>query len=201
LDDCEEEVRILMLDTQNEKNRRPGLIAVGLATLLALALPSCKSSTSSSSTTDTTGTQARILVTNTYGKTLEIYMDSTLEFTLANAGTGTIKNVSIDTHAMEGKIPGGDIIDSTTIDVTSLIDYTYTIDRPDINVTNNFGEPLKIYYDNVYQFDLQDDENRWLINVTLASHFLKALKVSDSTEVASTTLDVVKNSDYAWTIQ
>lgn len=176
------------------------LLLLAVIMLLALSLPSCKSSTSSSTDGTTTTTQASILVTNTYGQTLEIFMDGASQFTLTNGNGATIKDVSIATHTMEAKIADGTVIDTTTIDVTSVSSYTYTIDRPDINITNSFGEPLKIYYDNVYQFTIADDENRWLIGVTLASHFLKATRASNDTEVASTTINVTQNKDYTWTI-
>jgi hypothetical protein len=188
--------------TKKRKRRQPGLVAVGsVALLLALALAGCKSSTSSSTSTDTT-IQARILVTNTYGQSLDIYMDDVFQFNLTNGAGGTIKNVSLDTHTMTAKLAGTDtIIDTTTIDVTALTDYNYAIDRPDINVTNAFGEALHIYMDDVYRFDLVDDENRWLIDVSLSSHFLKATRVSDNSEVASITINVTQNKDYTWTIQ
>lgn len=173
---------------------------LGVMILLALSLPGCKSSTSSDTNNTTTTTVARILVTNTYGQTLEIFMDGASQLTLTNGNTGTIKDVAIATHTMEAKIADGTVIDTTTLDVTALTDYAYTIDRPDINVTNSFGEPLKIYYDNVYQFTIVDDENRWLIGVSLASHFLKATRASNDTEVGSTTINVTQNKDYSWTI-
>ncbi len=173
----------------------------GLMILLALSLPGCKSNTDTTTDDTTTPAQARILVTNTYGQTLEIFMDGTSQFTLTNGNSSTIKDVSVDTHTLEARTTAGVLIDTTTIDVTSLTDYTYSIDRPDIDVTNRWGEPLKIYMDGVFQFTIVDDENRWLIAVSLASHFLKATRVSDDTEVASITINVTQNKDYSWTIQ
>jgi len=177
-----------------------GLPLAGIFILLAFSLPGCKSSTETDTNTDTTTYQARILVTNTYGQTLEIFMDGVSQFTLNNGDDERISNVSIATHKMEARIPGGALIDTTEIDVTQQTDYSYTIDRPDINVVNSWGESLKIYFDDVYQFTLADDENRWLIAVPLASHFLKATRVSDNSEVASITINVTQNKDYSWTI-
>ncbi len=191
-----------MRDSINQgKTLRFILPLAGLAVLLALSLPGCKSSTSSTTDDTTTTTVARILVTNSYGKTLQIFMDGNAQFTLTNGGSSTITNVSIATHTMTAKLEDGTLVDTTTIDVTTLIDYSYLIDRPDINVTNNFGETLRVYYDNVYQFTIVDDENRWLIGVSLASHFLKATRATDDSEVASITINVSQNKDYTWTIQ
>ncbi len=190
-----------MGDTKNmAKKLKFSLPLAGIMVLLALSLPGCKSN-SSTSTDDSTTTVARILATNTYGQTLEIFMDGTSQFALTNGASGTISNVSVATHTMEARLQGGAVIDTTTIDVTSLTDYSYTIDRPDINVTNAFGETLKIYYDDVYQFTIVDDENRWLIGVSLASHFLKATRASNDTEAASITINVTQNKDYTWTVQ
>jgi len=190
-----------MRDTkQTAKILGLSLPLAGLMILLAVSLPGCKSSTSTDTDTTTT-TQARILVANSYGQTLEIFMDGTSQFTLTNGNGGTISNVSLSTHTMEAKLAGGQVIDTTTLEVTAYSDYSYTIDRPDINVTNAFGETLKVYYDNVYQFTLVDDENRWIIGVSLASHFLRATRASNESEVASVTLNVAQNKDYSWTIQ
>jgi hypothetical protein len=182
------------------KKLRFGLPLAGIFILLAVFLPACKSSTDTNTDTDTTTYQARIVVSNTYGQTLEIFMDGTSQFTLTNGASNKIADVAIATHKMEARIPGGALIDTTEIDVTTQTDYSYTIDRPDINVVNGWGESLKVYLDDVYQFTLADDENRWLIAVPLASHFLKATRVSDGTEVASITINVTQNKDYTWTI-
>jgi len=191
-----------MRDTKKlAKKLKFGLPLAGIMVLLAFSLPGCKSSTDTSTDSTTTTAQARIIVTNTYGQTLEIFMDGTSQFTLTNGNEGKISNVSVATHTMEAKLAGGAVIDTTTLDITQLTDYSYTIDRPDINVVNSWGEALKVYMNDVYQFTLADDENRWLIAVPLASHFLKATRASNDTEVASITINVTQNKDYSWTIQ
>ncbi len=190
-----------MRDTREmAKKFKFGLPLAGIFVLLAVLLPACKSSTDTNTDTDTTTYQARILVTNTYGQTLEIFMDGTSQFTLTNGDSNKIADVAVATHKMEARIPGGALIDTTEIDVTQQTDYSYAIDRPDINIVNSWGEPLKIYLGDVYQFTLADDENRWLIAVPLASHFLKATRVGDNSEVASITINVTQNKDYSWTI-
>jgi hypothetical protein len=182
------------------KRLKFGLPLAGIMVLLALSLPNCSSSTDTNTNTDTTTTVARILVSNTYGQTLEILMDGESQFTLTNGNDKYITDVSIMTHVMEARIADGTVIDTTEIDVTAKTDYSYAIDRPDIDITNGWGEPLKIYMDGVYQFTLADDENRWLIAVPLASHFLKATRVNDDSEVASITINVTQNKNYSWTI-
>jgi hypothetical protein len=174
---------------------------LGMMAALASSWTSCKSNETTTTSDNTTTTVARILVSNTYGQTLDIYMDGTFQFAVTHRNGGTITNVSIATHTMEAKLTGtATVIDTTTIDVTALTDYSYTIDRPDINVTNGWGESLKIYMDNVYQFTLVDQENRYIIQVSLQSHFLKATRASDDKEIASTTINVTQNKKYSWTI-
>jgi hypothetical protein len=59
---------------------------------------------------------------------------------------------------------------------------------------------LKIYMDNVFQFDIQDGESRWLMDVSKTEHFLKATKASDGKEVASTSITTDENKTYTWSI-
>lgn len=145
---------------------------------------------------------ARIIISNLYGEALDIYMDGTFQFLLENEDQEKIRDVSHDEHLMEAKKVGtNDVIDDEEIDVTDDVDYSWTIDdHPDINVTNSYGETLKIYMDGNYQFDLVDEENRWIIDVAFGERFLKALRASDNKEIASTTIDIEKNEDYSWVI-
>jgi len=52
----------------------------------------------------------------------------------------------------------------------------------------------------LYQFDLEDEENRWILNVSRTEHLLRADKAVDDTEYASTTIEVIQNKDYTWEI-
>jgi hypothetical protein len=173
--------------------------------ILTLVLAGCESIFGPSSETSETSDdeEARIIVTNNYGETLDIYMDGALQFTLQDNNSDKIRNVSLDEHDLEAKLTGtSTVVDSETLDVTAYGDYSWTIDdSPDINVINSYGVTLKIYMDNNYQFDVQDEENRWIMNVSFGEHFLKALKAGDNKEVASTTLNIKANTDYTWTIE
>ncbi|MBN1222287.1 MAG: hypothetical protein JXB23_03510 [Candidatus Aminicenantes bacterium] len=133
---------------------------------------------------------------------LDIYMDGVFQFSLNYKNSMEIDNVSFDTHELEAKKRGTEILlDSATIEVEEEIDYGWWIEDPaDINVTNSFGETLKIYMDEIYQFDLVDEENRWIIDVSWGEHFLKALRISDGGQVASKTIDITDDLDYTWTI-
>jgi hypothetical protein len=184
------------------------LFGVGIFILigiLVMALAGCESifgpKTDDAAASD--DEEARIVVTNNYGETLDIFMDGALQFTLTSEDSDKIRDVSLDEHDLQAKLAGtATVVDSETVDVTTYSDYAWTIDdAPDIDVINNYGVALKIYMDENYQFDIVDEEDRWIMNVSFGEHFLKAVKVSDNKEVGSTTLDIAANKDYTWTIE
>ena len=108
-----------------------------------------------------------------------------------------------DIHLLEARIQGtATLVGSEEIEVENLIDYSWTIDNPpDINVTNQSGLSLRVSLDGVVMFDLADEENRWIMDVAFGERFLKATRLADGREVASITIRVEENTDYAWTIQ
>lgn len=147
--------------------------------------------------------EADIIVYNDYGESLDIYMDGNFQFSLGHKSYIEIDNVSLGTHELEAKRMDTEvIIASATIEVEEKVDYTWTIDDlPDINVTNMYGETLEIYMDGDYQFDLVDEENRWILDVPYGERFLKAERASDSEQVASVTINITENKDYSWIIE
>lgn len=185
------------------------LIRIGLLSLigvLVLFCAGCESifgPKSEESTSDDDSDIARIIVYNNYNNgSLDISMDGVFQFTLAEDDDAKIKDVTLDEHDLKAKLTGtSTLVDETTIDVTAYSDYTWTIDDPpDIKITNNYGSTLKIYQDGEYRFDLENEEDRWIIDVSFGDHYLKATKASDGKEVASTTIEVDGNEDYTWVI-
>jgi hypothetical protein len=180
------------------------LILIGI---LIFSLASCESifgpKTEETTEEEEEGEEARIIVYNEYGESLDIYMDGTFQFLVGHKSDAKIRYVSLDEHELEAKKSNtNEVVDSKTIDVTSYMDYTWTIDDPpDINVTNRYGYTLKIYMDGNYQFDLADEEDRWIIDVAFGERFLKAIRAGDNKEIASTTIDVEENKDYSWVIE
>ena len=147
--------------------------------------------------------EARIVVYNYYGEILDFYMDGSFQFTLSHDDNDKIRNVALDEHYLEAKKQGtATVVSSTEIDVTSYTDYSWQVDDPaDINVINQYGSKLKVYMDGNYLFDLVDEEDRWISDVSFGDHFLKATRASDDKEIASITLDIEENKDYTWTIE
>ena len=179
------------------------LIFVGILIFSSMSCESIFGPSSEEEEEEEEDEEARIIVYNNYGEALDIYMDGNFQFLLEHEDDEKIRYVSLDEHELEAKLANTNtVVDSEEIDVTDYVDYTWTIDDiPDINVINNYGKTLKIYMDGNYQFDLVDEENRWIIDVAFGEHFLKAIKAADGTEVASTTIDVDENKDYTWVIE
>jgi len=189
-------------------DRRWGIGTLLLIGFLIFALAGCESifgpgSDDDDDDDDDDDEEARIIVTNNYDETLDIYMDGVLQFSLADDESDKIRNVTLDEHELEAKLLGSStVVDDETFDVTSYTDYAWTIDdAPDIDVINNYGVALMIFMDGNYQFEVVNEEDRWIMNVSFGEHFLKAVKASDDKEVASTTLNIEYNKDYTWTIQ
>ena len=188
---------------QNPFIRIGFLSLIGILVLLCAGCESIFGPKSDESSSSDDSDIARIIVYNNYNNgSLDIYMDGVFQFTLAEDDNAKIKDVTLDEHALVAKVTGtSTVVDHTTIDVTAYSDYTWTIDDPpDIKITNNYGTTLKIYMDGEYKFDLENEEDRWLIDVSFGNHYLKALKASDGREVASTTIEVDGNEDYTWVI-
>jgi len=178
----------------------PAFWLLALMAILAFSWVGCKSPTSP----DGAG-EADIVVTNDYeeGETVDIYMDGEFKFSIGFKVTIEIDNVSLEEHTLEAKLNAtGALVDSETIEVVEYTDYYWTVDDPpDIKVINQFGKTLKITMDGDYQFDLANEENRWIIDVAYGERFLKAFRASDGQEIASTTIRVDENTDYSWTVE
>lgn len=176
---------------------RPAGWVTVLVSILILSGTACKSPTSP----DAEG-EADIVITNNYGETLDVSMDGAFRFTIGFKETREIDNVTEEVHLLEARLPGTDtLVDSEEIEVENLSDYAWTIDNPpDINVTNQSGLSLRISLDGVVQFDLNDEENRWIMDVPYGERFLMAIRLADGSGYASITIKVDENTDYAWTI-
>jgi hypothetical protein len=175
------------------------LFVIGIISLISV---SCKSPESPDADTEES-TVANIIIINDYGEALDIYLDGVFQFSLAHEDTGEIEDVSLEKHRILAKKVGiNRVVDWRDIEITDTVDYTWIIDDPaDINIANNSGISLKIYMDEIYQFDLADEENRWILDVEWGEHLLKALKLIDDAAYASTIIEITKNQDYSWTIE
>ena len=181
----------------SQRSFRAGRMIAWLG-IIILFLTHCKSPTSP----DNEG-EADIIVTNDCSKIVDIYMDGEFQFTLRHKWSIEIDDVSLEEHDLEARETGsGATIASETIEVEQETDYTWTVDdTPDIQVYNYYKKTLGIYMDGYFQFNLEYEESRWILDVDYGERFLKALDASDGSEVASTSIKVDENKDYTWTIQ
>ncbi|MBN2244255.1 MAG: hypothetical protein JW755_00265 [Candidatus Aminicenantes bacterium] len=143
-----------------------------------------------------------IKITNDYGEDLDIYMDGVFIFVVNYNETKTIEDVATGEHELIGNRVNTNIqLASLKINISSVGEYAWNIDDPaDINVQNYSGYELSIYMDDEFMFNLADEENRFILDVTQEKHYLKANKISDGSEYASITIEVTENKDYLWTI-
>jgi hypothetical protein len=149
-----------------------------------------------------TGGEADITVTSHWDVTVNVFMDGVFRFPLTYKNSAELDNVTVATHHMEAQDAStGVVVASTDLAVTDRSEYTWTIEhKARINIQSILPYTLHIYMDGVYQFDIADSENRWIIDVPLGDHFLMATRVSDGNEACSTTMHVTENQDYGWGI-
>lgn len=168
--------------------------------VLLFFMGSCKSPENPEE--ETTDDTANIEISNDFGEAMDIYMDGVFIFVIEFNETKTIEDVTIDTHQLIGYRVNTNIqLASLSIEITAAGDYAWYIDDPaDINVQNYSGYDLSISMDDVFMFNLADEEDRWILDVTHEKHYLKANKISDGSEYASITIEVTENQDYSWTI-
>lgn len=176
--------------------RRPAAAVLAAVVAILWLSAACKSPTSPS------GGEADITVTSHWSDPVDVYMDGVFKFPLNYKESAEIDNVSLEAHQMEAKSQvTGEVVAQTTVEVTETTDYTWTIEhRARINCDNAFGETLRIFMDGIFQFNLANGENRWIIDVPLGDHFLAAYKTSDGQEATSITIKVTMNTDYGWGI-
>ncbi len=176
-------------------NRSIGIIF--LIGILLFALTSCKSPNGIDS-----NFIATITVTNLCGATVEIYMDDSLIFTIANGFEQVIDNIVKGSHLLEAFKAGTNmLVADEAIDISTSDDYWWEIYGPSrIIVTNKYGETLRIMVNGSYLGDLDDTYSEGISKVTFGEHRLDAIKSNDDV-AASITIDVTEVKDYFWTIQ
>jgi hypothetical protein len=178
--------------------RRPALAVLAAAAAVLMLPWSCKSPTSP----DGAG-EADIVITSHWSEQVDVFMDGTFKFSLGYKETAEIDNVPRKSHLMEAKSQvTGEVVAQTTLEVTSKTKYDWIIEhRARINVWNSLDKTVSVFMDGVFQFDLADRENRYLIDVPLGDHLLAAFRKIDGKQVSSITMKVTENKDYEWLIR
>lgn len=173
--------------------------AAGVAALLGIFLFTFMSCKSPSGPDDLT---ADVTVNNGCGVAADVFMDGTFKVSVENGSNKVIGDVTKGVHLFEAKKAGtAMLVFSGTLDIDPSYNYVLVIEGPSTIVVNNkYGETLQITMDGTVLGDLEDESSKTISKVTLGVHSLKAAKKSDSTVVASTSIDVNEVKEYTWTI-
>jgi hypothetical protein len=147
--------------------------------------------------------KADIFVSNECGLAIDIYANGIYQFSLEFLIYEVIENVSSGVYEIVAKKKDtAEEIATETVDVSASEDYWVSIlSAASLNIINNYGETLNIYTNGSLQGELSDRENQVFTNVPYGEHVLAASKVSDNTLVAATTVNVVEEKEYTWTIK
>lgn len=174
--------------------------AVLFSLCLALLLPviSCKSVTSPDEEFE-----ARILVYNNCGATVDIFLDSVLQFTISTGSNATINNLTEAVHKLDAFLTGTSVLVLTqSFDATAAGDYTWTIDgQASIMITNEYGETVDIYVDGEYYGYLAADDAGPITEVPFGTYNFEATPQEESTVISTITIEVTEVKEYAWTIR
>jgi hypothetical protein len=170
---------------------------VAILGLLILGGPACKNST-----TPDGNDKARIRVNNDCGIAIDIYMDSEYKFYLEYKEYYYIENFALGKHLLEAKKKGTDtVLKSTVADITIAQDYTWTVrSSATVAVVNKYGETLSLYGDGTYQSDIDDGVTATIPNIPYGEHTLEAKRPNQSEVLKSTTINVLGDNLYTWTI-
>jgi len=174
--------------------------ALGMAFWLGIllsALAGCKNST-----TPDEPKEARIIVRNNCGISVDIYMDGVYLFYLEYKEYYYIEDVALGTHALVAKKMGTDtLLKSISTEVSEKQDYTWTISSTAIvKIINNYGETLSVYGDGTYQTDIDDGASASIQNIPYGEHLFEAKRPDESEVLASTSFEVLEDKEYTWTI-
>jgi hypothetical protein len=167
---------------------------VCLGILISL-ISGCKNST-------TPDDKPRIIVRNNCGIAVDIYLDGAYQFFLEFKEYYYIENISLKTYKLEAKRKATQtLLKTVSIEITQNRDYTWTISSTaSLAITNNYGETLSIYGDGTYQTDIENGRSNSIQNIVYGRHLLEAKRPNTSTVVASTTIEVLEDKGYTWTI-
>jgi hypothetical protein len=182
----------------NIKNNKKVWIPVLIFFVFSLfSLNNCKSPNSPENMS------AKIFISNECGADIDVYMDGVFQFSVEFLYYEVIEDVSGGTYEIVAKIKDTENVQSiATVVVDVSGDYWVTIlCDASIKVINEYGETLNIYTNGSLQGELDHQESQVFTNVPYGKHILEASKASDNTLVASTTVDVVQQIEYAWTIK
>jgi len=145
---------------------------------------------------------SEITVSNECGLAIDVYMDGIYQFFLEHGFMKTIDEVEWTTHLLEARRNStGQLVASEELTVRMNEDATWHVwSSAFIRITNNYGEKVSVYGDNVLTGELEDQESALMEHVPYGDRKLEA-RLSDGTVVDSITISVQEDIEYKWTVE
>jgi len=142
-----------------------------------------------------------ITVSNECGLAIDVFFDGVFQFSLEYEATRSVEDLDDGTYELEARRKGtGEFIARETLAVRFNAIYTWSVwSSAKIKIINKYGETLGIYGDDFYSGDVEDQLDVTLEHVPYGDRKMEA-KTSDETVVATTTISVLADNTYEWTI-
>lgn len=165
--------------------------------IIVLASISCKSPTSPEEIL-----QVNITVRNECGVAVDIYMDGNFQFSVEYLSSNTIQNVPLGSHELEAKKKGTEtVLSYLSVEIFENLNFVWTIlSEASLHISNEYEETLSIYGDGDLLDEIDSPGTLIIQNIFYGEHSFEARRSSDSTVVASTTINFDENKAYFWTI-
>ena len=144
---------------------------------------------------------AIIEVVNDCGLAIDVFLNGVIQFSLEYESTHSIEDLDDGEYELEARRRGtGEFVAGETLSVIFNRIYTwYVMSSANIKIINNYGETLSIYGDDIDLGEIEDQSDAIMEHVPYGDHKLEA-KTSDETIVATTTISVLFDLEYEWTI-
>ncbi len=140
-------------------------------------------------------------IDNECGLEVDIFLGGEFQFSIEYESTRSIEDLEDGTHYFEALRTGtGEFVAGEAIYVRINAIYTWSVlSSASIKIINNYGETLSIYGDELFVGDILDQDDGTIDNIPYGDRNLEA-KTSDDTVVATTTISVLFDNTYEWTI-
>ena len=142
-----------------------------------------------------------ITVSNECGVAIDFFLNGDMMFSLDYEQTQSVEDLPDGDHQLEARRKGSGIfVARETLNVIFNRIYTWSVlSSADIKIINNYGATLGLYGDDMYSGTIEDQTDVTLEHVPYGDHKLEA-KTTEETVVATTTISVLVDITYEWTI-
>jgi len=140
-------------------------------------------------------------VDNQCGVAIDVFLDGVFRVSVEFEEIFSIEELENKTYLLEARRKGtGEFVTGESLDVIFNKIFTWTIlSSADINIINNYGATIGIYGDGNYSGTVEDQADVLLEHVPYGDHIIEA-KTTEETVVATTTISVLLDLTYVWTI-